>query len=267
MISIVDTHCHLDLGQFDEDRQNVVRSALAAGVHAQVLIGYNPDRWRTTARMCSDYPFMRRAVGLHPNDADQWSDELGRALDDEVAATRPLAIGEIGLDFFRSADNLEQQNRAFVGQLALAARLDLPVIIHQRSAEQQVLEILESSRPVSGVMHCFTGDVGFAQRCIDLGMYLGIGGVLTFPRSDDVRAAVADVPLDRLLLETDAPFLAPQFRRGTRNEPAYLRGVAECLAEVRSMPVDELIAQTTRNAIDLFGPSLADAVRSGMEHS
>lgn len=266
-MSIVDTHCHVDLGQFDEDRHGVIQNALAAAVHAQILIGYNPERWRTTAQMCAEFPFMRRAVGLHPNDAGQWSDELQQALVNEVASTRPIAIGEIGLDFYRSEDNVEQQSRAFIAQVTLAEREKLPIIIHQRSAEHQVLEILEAFGPLRGVMHCFTGDADFARRCVDLGMHLGIGGVLTYPRSDDVRAAVASVPLDRLLLETDAPFLAPQFRRGKRNEPAYLSNIVECLADVRAMSIDAVIAQTTRNAIDLFGPSLADAVRSGMENS
>jgi TatD DNase family protein len=148
--------------------------------------------------------------------------------------TDPVAIGEIGLDFYRSTDNADEQCFVFERQLEMAARFDLPVIIHQRSAEDQVLEILAVKRPPRGVMHCFTGDYEFADRCLDLGLYLGIGGVATFPRSDAIRTAIRSAPDDRLLLETDAPFLAPQSRRGKRNESSYLPEVVDAIAKTRN---------------------------------
>ena len=267
MRSIVDTHCHLDLNHFDDDRDAVVARALEAGVHAMILIGYNPDRWRTTADLCARWPFMVRAVGIHPNDASLWSAVTRQQLVREIETSHPVAIGEIGLDFFRSAENRTQQVEAFEQQLEIAAAFNLPVVIHQRAAENDVIEILERHRPPKGVMHCFTGDRVFADRCEAIGFHLGIGGVLTFPRSDDVRDAVASVEHESLLLETDAPFLAPQIRRGKRNEPAFLSSIAHELAQVTGCTEDHLREQTTRNAIALFGDPLKQAIQAGTENA
>ena len=267
MTSVVDTHCHLDLEAFDNDRDEVVQRSLQADVHAIVLIGYNPERWRTTAELCSRYANMCRAVGVHPNDAKIWDTTIEQSLITEIANSRPVAIGEIGLDFFRSADNAVEQCMAFERQLDLAARFDLPVIIHQRAAEDQVIEILAAKRPRRGVMHCFTGDEDFAQKCLDLDLHLGIGGVSTFPRSNAIRSAIESAPADRLLLETDAPFLAPQSRRGKRNESSYLSEIVDTIAKTRNTTSRAIRCQTTQNAIDLFGPQVADAIRSGLEHA
>jgi TatD DNase family protein len=267
MSSIIDTHCHLDLEMFDDDREEVLREALAANVHAMLLIGYNPERWRTTLEMCEYWPFLRRATGIHPNDASLWCDDIESQLRDEITKTFAIAIGEIGLDYYRNADNASQQRVAFERQLDLACSWDLPVIIHQRAAENDVLEILTRYAPLRGVMHCFTGTTVFAERCLELGMYLGIGGVVTYPRSTELRDAVAAAPIERLLIETDAPFLAPQLCRGKRNEPALLPEVARAIANIKQMDSDALAAQTSINAINLFGASLADALRSGMEYS
>jgi TatD DNase family protein len=266
MTSIVDTHCHLDLEAFDVDRDEVIHRSLQASVHATLLIGYNPDRWRSTADLCSHHANMCRAVGVHPNDARIWDSSVKSDLISEIRMTDPVAIGEIGLDFYRSTDNADEQCFVFEQQLELAARFDLPVIIHQRSAEDQVLEILAVKRPPRGVMHCFTGDYEFADRCLDLGLYLGIGGVATFPRSDAIRTAIRSAPDDRLLLETDAPFLAPQSRRGKRNESSYLPEVVDAIAKTRNSSSHEVRVRTTQNAIELFGQKMADAIRSGLEH-
>lgn len=265
MISTVDTHCHLDLEAFDEDRDDVFQRALGAGVHAMILVGYNPERWETTAALCSQHGFLRRTLGVHPNDAGIWSDEMSMRLRREIERDRPVAIGEIGLDFYRSAGNVEQQRRAFVAQLEIAAEYNLPVVIHQRSAEDEVVEVLVDMRPRSGVMHCFTGNQVYAERCLDLGLHLGIGGVLTFPRSNEIRGAVAAAPIDRLLLETDAPFLAPQVRRGKRNEPSLLPAVLHELARVKNASEIEVAEQTTKNAVDLFGEDISNAIHIGME--
>jgi len=267
MTSIVDTHCHLDLDAFDSDRDTVIERSLRAQVHAMVLIGYNPDRWRTTRVLCERHAFMCRSIGMHPNDATSWSTSLEQSLIVELERSEPVAIGEIGLDFFRSADNALEQCEVFERQLDMAIRLDLPVIIHQRSAEDQVLEILKGKRPPRGVMHCFTGDTVYANKCLELGLHLGIGGVSTFPRSDDIRLAIASAPMDRLLLETDAPFLAPQSHRGQRNESSYLPEVVDTIANLHNINAESVRLQTTQNAIDLFGTQIAAAVRSGMEHS
>lgn len=265
MISAVDTHCHLDMDMFEKDRDQVLRRALDSGVHSMLLIGFNPDRWESTAALSERHPFLLRAVGLHPTDASLWTDDLERRMRSEVEASSPVAVGEIGMDFYRSSDNREQQLRAFERQVEIAQEYDLPIIIHQRSAENEVLEVLDRHRPVRGVMHCFTGGSDFAGKCLDIGMHLGIGGVVTFPKSEDLRTTVASVPLDRILLETDAPFLAPQRHRGKRNESAYVMQVAETLADCRGVSIEFITAQTTRNATELFGQRVANAVQSGME--
>ncbi len=265
MKPIVDTHCHLDLDAFDDDRSEVIARARAAGVHAMVLIGYNPERWRTTDELCSRFGFLRRTLGVHPNDAGIWSDEMAEQLRSQIELARPVAIGEIGLDYYRSAENAEQQRRAFVAQLEVAAEFDLPIVIHQRAAEDEVLDILGEFQPRAGVMHCFTGDLTYAERCLGLGLHLGIGGVLTFPRSNGIRAAIKETPVDRLVLETDAPFLAPQPQRGKRNEPALLPAVVRELATILDISEAEVAERTTRNAVDLFGEDLKKALGAGME--
>ncbi len=262
---MIDTHCHLDLDTFDADRVEVIERARSAGVRTMLLVGFNPERWQTTRDLCRQYPFMRRSVGLHPNDASRWSPELEANLIQEIDRTRPIAIGEIGLDFYRSADNAEQQRTAFERQMEIARDHNLPVIIHQRSAEQEVLEILERFLPVRGVMHCFTGSTEFAAKCVKLGLYLGIGGVATFPKSTEVREAVASVPVNRLLLETDAPFIAPAPWRGKRNEPSYLTAVVDTLTGVLQIPTKRVIEQTSQNAVALFGVSLSEALATRME--
>lgn len=266
MTVFVDTHCHLDLDVYDVDRDVVLDRALRSGVGAMLLIGFNPERWVTTERLCNRHGFFKRAVGLHPNDAERWDDKLEQMLVAEVQRTKPQAIGEIGLDFFRSSDSKDIQLTAFRSQLARARELDLPVVIHQRAAENEVLGILEEYAPIKGVMHCFSGGPDFARSCLNLGMYLGIGGVVTYPKSDDVRQAVAISPLDRLLLETDAPYLAPQAHRGKRNEPAYLLDVAGVVAEQLRVTLEELAACTTGNAERLFGAQLLDDIQTGTEN-
>lgn len=266
MKPIIDTHCHLDLEQFDADRVEMLQRAQDAGVAAMVLIGFNPDRWRETAKLCADRPEMVRTVGIHPNDAEIWDGSVRADLIQEIKSGNPVAVGEIGLDFFRSRDTAEQQQQAFEEQLEIAREHDLPVVIHQRAAELEVLRTLSGTPGVRGVMHCFTGDLAYAERTLELGFYLGIGGVVTYPKSDDVREAVAAAPSDRLLLETDAPFLAPQSHRGKRNEPAYLSEIIMEVARVRGTTVEAVAEQTTENALRLFGPALKGAMNSGMEH-
>lgn len=262
---MIDTHCHLDLNAFDADRVEMIDRARSVGVRAMVLVGFNPERWQTTSELCRQHSFMLRSVGLHPNDASLLSAELEANLIQEIVDTSPVAVGEIGLDFYRSAEKADQQRTAFERQLEIARDHDLPVIIHQRSAEDDVLEILERFQPVRGVMHCFTGNSEFAGQCVRLGLYLGIGGVATFPKSSEIREAVASVPVERVLLETDAPFIAPAPWRGKRNEPSYLTAVVETLTGVLQIPAERVIDHTSQNAVALFGKPLSDVLAAGME--
>jgi TatD DNase family protein len=267
VISLIDTHAHLDLPEFDADRDEMLRRSLGAGVHAIVLIGFDPARWRSTARMCARTPYLLRTVGVHPNRAEIWDGAVARELRDELDTGEPVAVGEIGIDLFRQRTALETQRRAFAEQLEIAADLDLPVVIHQRDAQDMTLDILEDGRVGRGVMHCFSGDTAYARRCLQIGFYLGVGGVLSFPKSAAIRDAIAFAPLDRIILETDAPYLAPQSQRGARNEPAYLQDVLELLARLHDRPVAEVAEMTSRAAIELFGSRLATARHAGREHA
>jgi TatD DNase family protein len=163
VISLIDTHCHIDLPAFDEDREAMLSRAREAGVRAMIVIGHNRERWRASAALSERYPNLARTAGLHPNDAENWSEALLWDLEAELASGEPVAVGETGLDFFRDAAPVERQREAFAAQIDLACRHGLPIVIHQRSAEQQVLEMLRDHGPVRGVMHCFSGDAAFAR--------------------------------------------------------------------------------------------------------
>lgn len=265
MIASIDTHSHIDLPAFDEDREAMIARARSAGVAAIVVIGHHPDRWRTSAALCASYPALARTVGLHPNDAAGWSDTLLSALESEIATGEPIAIGETGLDYFRDSAPAGDQRAAFAGQIALARRHGLPLVIHQRNAEQEALDMLSEHGPVRGVMHCFSGDAAFAAACVTAGLMLGIGGVATYPKSEEVRLAIASTPLDSMVLETDAPYLAPQPWRGKRNEPSYVIAAAETIAKVHGVTVEAVTARTTANAVRLFGPRLEMAWSAGLE--
>ena len=265
MISLIDSHAHIDLPAFDNDREAILARARSAGVHAIVVIGHNPERWRTNANICARYPSVVRTVGVHPNDAALWSDQVRYELEAQLASGEPVAVGETGLDFFRDSVPAQLQRDAFSAQIALARRYDLPVVIHQRGAEQAVLELLREHGPVRGVMHCFSGDPSFAKSCVELGLMLGVGGVATYPKSEDVRRALAEAPLEALIVETDAPYLAPQQWRGKRNEPSYVVAAAEVLATIHGLPDEEISERTTANAVRLFGQRLELAHRAGLE--
>lgn len=267
MMSIIDTHAHLDLHAFDDDRSAVIDAALQAGVHAIVLIGYDPLRWDSTRDLCESHPCFVRSVGIHPNSANIWSSETAQLLSEEAARGDAVAIGEIGLDFFREHADPEVQRVAFREQLRLAIDMDLPIIIHQRDAEAEVLAAVAEFAPLRGVLHCFSGDAAFASECIDLGLHLGVGGVVTYPRSAEVRDALRAVPLESIVLETDAPYLAPQARRGKRNEPALIRSTLEVVAAVREQNPEDIARITSENAEALFGSALARSRSEGMERA
>jgi len=250
---LIDTHCHLDLETFDADRQEVIARARSAGVRAFVVIGFAPERWRAALELTESIPGVFATVGLHPTEAARYDDELERALLQAARHPRVRAIGEIGLDYYWDAAPRPLQREVFLRQVLLAKRLGLPFVVHQRDAAEDVLAVLrEAGPPHRGVMHCFTGDLAYARACLELGMHLGIGGVVTYRRADDLREALRWVPVDRLVLETDAPYLPPAPYRGQRNEPAYLPIIAGKLAEIRGLSLDEVIKTTTDNAIRLF---------------
>lgn len=254
MLSLIDTHAHLYSRQFDSDRSEMIGRARNAGVSTVLLP--NIDRHTTEAMwqtVDSDPAMFRPMMGVHPcHVKDDFEEELAHVFD-ELSSGRYIAVGEIGIDLYWDKETLPMQQEAFARQLRWAKQFRLPVAIHCRDAFDEVFAGLEQEQDgtLMGVLHCFTGNAAQAERCISLGMHLGIGGVLTYKNSG-VAEAIANVPMERLILETDSPYLAPVPHRGKRNESAYVLHVAERLAEVRGMGTGEIAAITTSNAQRLF---------------
>jgi TatD DNase family protein len=256
-MSFIDTHCHLNHPDFDSDQAAVRQRAFESGVTRLLVIGYDEASSRRAAQM-AETDGLYAAIGLHPDAAGEWNADTGtrlRALYDATPA-KIAACGEIGLDYHWDTHPRPAQQSVFAAQIAWAATLrpDLPLIIHCRDAQDDVLAVLrESGTTAPVIIHCFTGDLPAAQPILDRGYYLGIGGVATFKKSDALRAAIAQAPLDRLLLETDCPYLAPQRWRGKRNEPSYIPIIAQTIADVKNLPLETVAEVTTANAVALFG--------------
>lgn len=255
---LIDSHAHVDASQFDNDRAAVLARARAAGVTRIINVGCSVQSWTTTRDLCAETG-MYACFGLHPNDADAWDDTIIPALRRLHAYPRAVAVGETGLDYYREYAPAEKQRAAFAAQLALARELGKPVVIHHREAHADMLAILreevQAHGPVHGVLHAFNGDPEFAQALLDLGLHLGLGGPTTFKNATDLHTAVRAIPLARVVIETDSPYLAPQPHRGKRNEPAYVALVCARIAELHGRDVDEIAAITTANAERLFGMS------------
>jgi TatD DNase family protein len=258
-MTLVDTHLHLDFEQYDADRAAVLERAAASDVGVLITIGIDLQTCRNAVALAKQHPNIYAAVGLHPNSADQWDATLESALRDWAQHPKVVAIGEIGLDYYWKRVPPETQQRAFEAQLAIAAETKLPVIIHDRDAHADTLATLQTwvqsgvAPTPPGVLHCFSGDLAMAQTALDLGFYLGVDGPVTYKKAVELQALVTALPLDRLVIETDAPFLTPHPHRGKRNEPAYVRFVAEQLARLHNTTLDQVATQTTQNARTLFG--------------
>ena len=256
-MEFMDTHCHLNHPAFDADGAEVRARARAAGVSHWLCIGYDLASSRRAAALASSEPSLYAAIGIHPESVKEWGVEAAaelRALYESPA--KIAAYGEIGLDYHWETIARDQQQRVFQEQIAFARSLSptLPLIIHCRDAQDDVLAVLRASDTQAPViMHCFTGDGVAARAILDAGCFLGIGGVATFKKSEALRAAITTIPLDRLLLETDCPYLAPQAWRGKRNEPSYLPAVAQAVATVKNLPLETVAAITTTTATTLFG--------------
>lgn len=248
-MSLIDSHCHLDDPQFDPDRAQVIARALEAGVERMLAIGTGsgPPDLEAGLRLARQYPCMYATVGVHPHDAAKATPETFAALASLLAEDKVLAMGEIGLDYHYDFSPREVQREVFIAQLKLAAGAGKPIVIHTREAWQDTVLLLREHWSGGGIMHCFTGGPAEAREALDLDFHLAFGGVLTFPKAEAVRESARLAPADRLLVETDAPYLAPVPKRGKRNEPAFMVETARRLAEVRGIPPEEIAALTTAN--------------------
>ena len=242
---LVDSHCHLDDEKFDSDREQVMERALAAGVEMMMAIGTGSEL-DVAIRQAEKYPFIYATIGVHPHDAAKATVETFAKLRDLASHPKVLAVGEIGLDYHYDFSPRDVQQAVFERQLELAAEFGKPIVIHTREAWDDTLARV-TGLPHGGIMHCFTGDRTQAGQALERGFHLSFGGVLTFPKAEELRESARVVPEDRLLVETDCPYLAPVPHRGKRNEPAFVVDTARRLAEVRGTTVEAIAESTTRN--------------------
>ena len=258
---LVDSHAHLDGKQFANDLDEVLERAHQAGVNTILTIGCDLESSRASIDLALRYPNIYASVGVHPHDAlsldHNLIDELERMAE---SVDKVVAIGEIGLDFYRDRAPRDIQRTAFRKQIQLARKLGKPVIVHDRDAHEDVLQILkdENAAEVGGVLHCFSGDLDMAKACVEMGFLISFAGPLTYPKNDALRQIAAEMPIDIMLVETDCPYLAPQGWRGKRNEPAYVRATAEKLAEVKGLSLEDVARTTSLNAFRLFGIGQVD---------
>ncbi len=251
---LIDSHCHIDDARYDADREVMIQRAKDAGIEHFVTIGCDLETSRAAVALAQHYPFISATVGVHPHEVKRieggWYDEL-RAL---AKSNGVVAYGEIGLDYHYDHSPREVQRARFREQVRLARELKLPIVLHTREAQEDTIAILkeEKAGEVGGVFHCFSGDAWLAKDALDLGFYLSFSGVITFQNATMLRDIVKTVPLDRILIETDAPYLTPAPHRGKRNEPAYVRHVAEKLADLHGLSVQEVEDVTTQNTKRLF---------------
>ncbi len=253
-MKLVDTHCHLHFDAFDADREEVIQRSLDAGVTHLINVGTDHGTNEKAYSLCSKHSFMRHTAGLHPHSAhlENADDEMDRF----IARTKPVAVGEIGLDYFKSEADSEIQKKVFRQMLELAQKFDLPVIVHSRNAFDDTYEILNSvgahgRAPVRGVMHCFSYDEEAMKKLLDIGFLVSFTGIVTY-KNASVLAAAKKAPLGHFMLETDAPYLAPQGFRGKRNEPAYLAESARFLAQTRGEDLEKLAQVTSETASRFF---------------
>lgn len=261
-MTLFDSHAHLGAPELRDEIPEVLERARAAGVSGVIAVGagYGLEESERVVELARAHPDVWATVGVHPHDAFEWSEGAARLIEGWLADVRVVAIGECGLDYWHEHSPREAQREALRGQIQLARRLGLPLVIHARArrgtkdAFDEIVEIFdeEGADAVGGVIHCFTGDERFARACLDRGFDLSFSGIVTFPQARDLREVAARVPPDRLLIETDSPLLAPVPHRGRRNEPAYVREVAACLAELRGETLETLGAQTSARARELF---------------
>jgi TatD DNase family protein len=254
----IDSHAHIESEDFDGDRSAMIARALDAGIEIIVAIGngdVSKDSHTAAFRLAEKYDFIYTTVGVHPHEASLLDDQLYGRLAEFAAHPKVIAWGEIGLDYHYDNSPRDVQRAAFIKQLQMARERGLPAVIHTREAEEDTLEILRdewSGANLPGIIHCFTGTRGFAEAAIEMGFLISFSGVVTFKKAEDLRATARSLPLDKILIETDAPFLAPIPYRGRRNEPAYVVETARCIGDLRALSAEEIGRITSANFKRLF---------------
>jgi len=253
-VTLIDTHAHLDSPQYNHDREQIFSRALSAGVAAVITVGTDLESSHQAVDIAQGQHSVYAAVGIHPHEAAKSSAADLKELERLCQQPAVVALGEMGLDFYRNLSPAARQREVFVAQLELARQLRKAVIVHDRQAHAETMAILrEQGAGLRGVLHCFSGDADMAWQAIRMGFYVSIAGPVTFQNARKLHELARQLPLESLLVETDCPYLAPHPHRGQRNEPAYVRLVAEKIAALRGLPLEQVAATTTDNARQLFG--------------
>ena len=256
---LVDSHCHLDFSEFREEREAIIARARSAGVETMLTISTRLDEFQGVRAVAEAHDGIWCSVGAHPHEAKDHADLAPQELVALAAHSKVIGIGEIGLDFHYGLSPRDVQERVFRAHIAAARETGLPLIVHAREADREVAHILDEERPPPGVMHCFSSGRALAEAALALGFYISISGIVTFRNAADLRAIVRDLPLDRLLVETDAPYLAPVPYRGKRNEPAFIAATAAAVAELKGIELQHLAEMTSANFFRLFDKASAPA--------
>jgi TatD DNase family protein len=251
---LIDTHAHLEMTEFDKDRSEVIKRAHDNGIVSIVTVGIDIDSCKQAIALADTFTFVYAILGIHPHNVKDVDDATYPLLKDLMVHDKVCALGEIGLDFFRNISPQDVQKKRFRELIALARELKLPVVVHDRDAHGETLSILKEEKAfeVGGVLHCFSGDYEMASQCFDMGFYISIPGNITFRNAHVLQEVVRHSPLERMLIETDAPFLTPVPFRGKRNEPSYVRFVADTIAQLKGINSKEVARITTHNARSLF---------------
>ena len=251
---IFDSHAHYDSQQFDEDRHELLMSMPENGIGTIINSGANWDSVTEVVELAQKYPHVYAAVGLHPDEVGDLNEERFEYVKAQCQKEKVVAVGEIGLDYYWDNESHEVQKKWFIRQLELARELDLPVIIHSRDAAADTLEIMQTyAQGLRGVIHCFSYSKELAREYVKMGFHIGVGGVVTFKNGKKLKEIVEEIPLERILLETDCPYLAPVPYRGKRNSSLYIPYIAEEIANLKGITYEEVVAQTEKNGRELFG--------------
>jgi TatD DNase family protein len=252
---LFDTHAHLNAIQYEEDIVEVIQRAKSENVTHIVVVGFDKDTIKKAMELTDQYDMIYAAVGWHPVDAIDMTDDDLKWIKELASHPKVVAIGEMGLDYYWDKSPKDIQKQVFRKQIQLAREVQLPIIIHNREATEDVIKILqeENASEVGGIMHCFTGSLEVAKQCMDMNFYISFGGPVTFKNAKKPKEVAAEIPMDRLLIETDCPYLTPHPFRGKRNEPSYVKYVAEQIATLKEVSVEEIARKTSDNAMRLFG--------------
>jgi len=249
---LFDTHCHINTDKFNDDLEKTINNAIKNGVKKMLVVGFDHQTNKSAISLAEKYDFIYASVGFHPSDAKKITEEDFSLLEEQLKHPKVVAVGECGMDMYWDKTFVEKQITVFKRQIELSLKHKLPLIIHMRDASEVTYNVLSEYNDISGVMHCYTGSVEMAKMFIKLGLYISIGGIVTFKNARVSKEVVEFLDLDKMLIETDSPYLAPHPHRGKRNEPSYVKLVAEEIAKIKEIPYSKISEKTYNNSMKLF---------------